>query len=203
MFTILKSMGNINVMAIAKNQNRRQQDSKRMSRDDWLEKSLEIVARQGPSHLRIDEISEALGVTKGSFYHHFSGRSEWLNAIADYWYEHYNRAPVAEVDGSAADQLWTLMAEILEVNAAKYDIAIRSWAFSDPRIDRIVMRADKFRLKVVTSLFTDLGFSGAELEARANAFKATMETESVRFHAKPQDEREQYLRALFEFFTAR
>lgn len=57
----------------------------------------------------------------------------------------------------------------------------------------------------VTSVLTfkDLGFSGAEIETRAHAFKATIEAESVRFQAKRRAERERYLRTLFEFFTAR
>ena len=112
-----------------------------MSRDEWLQKSLDHLANHGPSHLRIDEISEALEVTKGSFYHHFENRAEWLREIAEYWEEHYTRsigARVSAVDGSPADRLWEIIVAIEETDAARYDVAVRAWAARDTGVARLV-----------------------------------------------------------------
>lgn len=177
-----------------------------MSRDDWLQKSLDHLASHGPSHLRIDELSEALGVTKGSFYHHFKNRAEWLGQIGEYWEERYTRsigARASAVEGSPADRLWALMVAIEETDAARYDVAVRAWAARDASIAHLVEQVDEFRLRVVRDLFSDLGFTGDELAARARAFKATMETPGMGYIGNSRVNRDRYMRALLEFFSRR
>ncbi len=48
----------------------------RLTREEWLAKALEVLARKGVAGMRIDALSKALGVTKGSFYWHFKNRDE-------------------------------------------------------------------------------------------------------------------------------
>ena len=39
-----------------------------ISREEWLEKALEVVSREGGAKLRINNLVKDVGVTKGSFY---------------------------------------------------------------------------------------------------------------------------------------
>jgi AcrR family transcriptional regulator len=52
----------------------KKQKVSRRDRTQWLEAALKVVARDGGARLRIDTLVNELGVTKGSFYWHFSGR---------------------------------------------------------------------------------------------------------------------------------
>ena len=52
---------------------------------DWAEAGLQLVAESGLGALTVDALARRLGVTKGSFYWHFRGRSELLAATLDCW----------------------------------------------------------------------------------------------------------------------
>jgi hypothetical protein len=45
---------------------------------DWAEAALQLIAEAGLGALTVDALAARLGVTKGSFYWHFKGRSELL-----------------------------------------------------------------------------------------------------------------------------
>lgn len=57
----------------------------RLTREEWLAKALEVLARKGVAGMRIDALSKALGVTKGSFYWHFKNRDDFTKNLLDYW----------------------------------------------------------------------------------------------------------------------
>jgi spore maturation protein CgeB len=57
------------------------------------------------------------------------------------------------------------MVESHELN--KFDLSIRSWAIHDPKVMKIVKRVDRKRLEFIKALFSETGFRGEDLEARA------------------------------------
>jgi TetR/AcrR family transcriptional repressor of nem operon len=48
---------------------------------------MNVIRAKGYTATRIEDICEAAGVTKGSFFHHFSTKEELAVAAADYWSE--------------------------------------------------------------------------------------------------------------------
>jgi AcrR family transcriptional regulator len=59
----------------------------RLNRDSWLSLALEILAKEGRAKIQIEYLAEKLGVTRGSFYSHFSDRRDFNKSIAVYWAE--------------------------------------------------------------------------------------------------------------------
>ncbi|MGI9667292.1 MAG: TetR/AcrR family transcriptional regulator [Acidimicrobiia bacterium] len=53
----------------------------RLSRNNWVDAAYDLVSIDAQVHLTIDDLSERLGATKGSFYHHFTDRSDLLIAL--------------------------------------------------------------------------------------------------------------------------
>jgi AcrR family transcriptional regulator len=51
-----------------------------LTASDWAEAALQLIAEKGLSALTVSTLATRLGVTKGSFYWHFAGRSELLAA---------------------------------------------------------------------------------------------------------------------------
>ena len=47
---------------------------------DWAQAALQLIAEAGLGALTVEALAARLGVTKGSFYWHFSGRSDLLAA---------------------------------------------------------------------------------------------------------------------------
>ncbi len=62
-------------------------DSRHESKTRILNAALQVIRSKGYSATRIEDICEAAGLTKGSFFHHFSGKEELAIAAADYWSE--------------------------------------------------------------------------------------------------------------------
>ena len=57
----------------------------RLSKEEWLLQSFEVLAKVGMSGLTIDALTKHLGVTKGSFYHHFGNYQTFKIALLDYF----------------------------------------------------------------------------------------------------------------------
>jgi len=55
------------------------------SKTKLLDAALTIIRARGYSATRIEDVCEAAGVTKGSFFHHFKGKENLATAAAEYW----------------------------------------------------------------------------------------------------------------------
>ncbi|MEZ5702491.1 MAG: TetR/AcrR family transcriptional regulator [Burkholderiaceae bacterium] len=62
-----------------------------LTRTDWLDAGLRLIGERGPASLRIDVLCRTLGVTKGSFYHHFGGQPEYVTALLAHWKNTYTQ----------------------------------------------------------------------------------------------------------------
>src|SRR4030095_12995167 len=56
-----------------------------LTASDWAEAALQLIAEKGLRALTVSTLATRLGVTKGSFYWHFHGRSELLAAALARW----------------------------------------------------------------------------------------------------------------------
>src|SRR5262249_21435709 len=56
-----------------------------LTASDWAEAALQLMAEKGLGALTVSALASRLGVTKGSFYWHFRGRSELLAAALARW----------------------------------------------------------------------------------------------------------------------
>lgn len=57
----------------------------RLSADAWAEAALDVIAEQGIAALAVESLARRLGVTKGSFYWHFTSREALLEAALKRW----------------------------------------------------------------------------------------------------------------------
>jgi TetR/AcrR family transcriptional repressor of nem operon len=64
-----------------------QHESRHESKTRILDAALHVIRAKGYSATRIEDICEEAGLTKGSFFHHFSSKEELGIAAADYWSE--------------------------------------------------------------------------------------------------------------------
>lgn len=177
----------------------------RLSREAWLQQALDILA-EDPEHLRIDELAERLGVSKGSFYWHFENRSDFIQAMAEYWRDTYTSAVAEEViesDLSAEDQLRIVLKETLVVKVARYDLAVRAWARHEPSIRSVISEVDAIRLKTLTSVFLDMGFDEKEARMRARVFVVCHSFEDALGKSLSRKEALEQLDARLAFFTRR
>ncbi|MGA3048737.1 MAG: TetR/AcrR family transcriptional regulator [Terracidiphilus sp.] len=60
-------------------------ETRHESKTRILDAALHVIRAKGYSATRIEDVCEAAGLTKGSFFHHFKGKEDLAMAAADYW----------------------------------------------------------------------------------------------------------------------
>jgi AcrR family transcriptional regulator len=125
----------------------------RTSKRTWLETGLRILAEQGAPALTIDRLAATLGLTKGSFYHHFQGLPGFKAALLDF-IEHAmsDRVSAATADAvTPADGMARLFATSVAETPA-IEVAFRAWALQDDEVRAVQERVDDQRFATVQSL---------------------------------------------------
>lgn len=136
----------------------------------WVEEGLKALAAGGPDAVRVEPLAQALGVTKGGFYWHFSDRRALLEEMLDTWERTSVDEVIARVEsegGDARSRLRRLSAlasasdELLRV-----DLAVRDWSRREPTIAARLRRVDDRRMDYMRSLFGAFCADEDEVEAR-------------------------------------
>ena len=182
----------------------RRKSNHRLSREDWLENALTVLSKQGLSGLRIQSLSTALGVSRGSFYWHFRDRDDFIFSLLEYWYEEYTAgapAAIGEDSGTAEERLARLMRLVHDENLTRHDLTVRSLATLDPRFSKTVKKADRFRLDFIESLFMGMGFTNDDIKIRARACLAYMTVEHHMFDRLDRKHRSDLVDALHAFLV--
>ena len=162
----------------------------RLSRNSWLEVALELLQDDGINAVSVDALAVQLGVTRGSFYHHFKDRNDLSKEMLEYWKKKWTveiRDDIASLGLDGLQSLTALMNLIHHRKSADYDSAIRAWAIHDEQAGEIVGEADKMRLDFIRSQFEKIGFKGLDLENRSRLFLYYAMTEPAFFD--PPDEK--------------
>lgn len=143
--------------------------SPRLGKDQWISAGLKALMQGGVDSVRIEPLAKALGVTKGSFYWHFSDRPALLRALLLAWEERATDAVIRAVEtasGAAPERLTQLFR--MTVNAdGRLERAIRHWAAQDEAAHAAQERVDERRIAYVTDLFKAIGFSARAAQTRA------------------------------------
>ncbi len=144
--------------------------SNRLSVDDWLQAGYTILAEDGLQALKIDRLCARLGVTKGSFYWHFTDMASYRNALLESWAEQRGgeHAVYQQIrDRPPAERLSMLIAALVSPRHWRLERAMREWARTDPSVAASVEAADRRVIRTVRQAFVDLDFEPEEADLRA------------------------------------
>jgi AcrR family transcriptional regulator len=142
----------------------------RRGRAHWVEAALEALTEGGLELVRVEPLAVRLGVTKGSFYWHFSRREELVAAMLDAWEEAGTNAIIAEIDargGGPEERLRALWRRTSGEPRLETEMAIRDLARRDPEVRERVRRVDDRRVAYLRALFLELGLDAPSAEARS------------------------------------
>ena len=144
-------------------------EKQRFSREDFLEEALAILSEEGYRLLTIDKICDRMHVSRGSFYWHFKNRSDFNVAIIEYWEQKSTTAFLKNVNaiaGSPEQRLGALLELVISSGYCKYELPMRLWAMREDATKKVLQRIDSTRYGMVRSLFSEMGFTGDDLEMR-------------------------------------
>lgn len=144
----------------------------RLSVDDWVQTGYAILAEEGIKALKIDRLCDRLGVTKGSFYWHFTDIKAYRAALVDAWgqsRDEERRHLTTAADLPPRERLSQMMSSLVSSRNWTLERAMREWARTDRAVAASVRAADRRVVAAVRQAFLDYGFSPEDAELRANA----------------------------------
>jgi AcrR family transcriptional regulator len=140
-----------------------------LSAEAWAEAALDAIARGGVSAVAVEPLAKELGVTKGSFYWHFSNREALLDAALELWERRETEAVLDKVRREKDPRLRieVLFREVTGNRRTSPLYLALSAASNDPRIGSAVRRVAERRLDFLAECFTALGLGEEEARRRA------------------------------------
>lgn len=125
------------------------------TRDRWVDEGMVVLAERGARGVRVDRIAARLGLTKGSFHHHFDG-------ITD-----YHRSLLERFETDSLDAMRTAVEAVSELPPERavmelpshvsfdprIEAAIRGWAFESEEASAVLARVDSARLDALVGLW--------------------------------------------------
>jgi AcrR family transcriptional regulator len=131
------------------------------TRSDWIQAGLVAVADNGPDGLRIDRLCRRLGVSKGSFHHHFAGAGDFKQALLAAYEALVVDALNQAIEQTAADNPKAALAGLTAAITSRgsfyrpdLEVAMRAWAFSDPDARAVQERVDARRLESLQGIWS-------------------------------------------------
>ncbi|MGH1489311.1 MAG: TetR/AcrR family transcriptional regulator [Acidimicrobiales bacterium] len=145
---------------------------RKLSRSAWISGAFDVLCDGGINALRVEPLAKSLGVTKGSFYHHFENRRALHLAMLEEW-ERLGTGDIIEqvVDTAAGptEQLRQLASLTFAPNPTgdAIETGIRAWAGTDDLVAEAVGRVDALRLDFVSKMLHSAGLARPIAERRA------------------------------------
>jgi AcrR family transcriptional regulator len=139
---------------------------------DWELAALEAVHRGGLAAVSVEPLARELGVTKGSFYWHFTDIAGYRATLIQAWGElrDDDRSHFTDMSGiGPRERLSQMMSSLLSARHWTLERAMREWARTDDAVAASVRAADQRVLDAVRQAFVDHGFDADDADLRANA----------------------------------
>ncbi|NEW07423.1 TetR/AcrR family transcriptional regulator [Paenibacillus sp. SYP-B3998] len=137
--------------------------------DDWIRAGLEMMSQTGIASVKVEAVARQLRISKGSFYHYFKDRADFLEAILAYWEKHLTQDIIRQMDEdelSPKERLRQLVHHSFS-ETTRLQAAIVAWANQDELIAERMMRIEQERVDYLSKLFYEMGFSPVDSVVRA------------------------------------
>lgn len=126
---------------------------KKIERNDWFITGLEILNTDGFLKITIENLCDALKVTKGSFYHHFKNVDAYIDALMKHWVEKNTKSLIEQVDKlKSPDEKIEKLYKLVLQRSHKSEQVIRGWSFSNDIVRKYVTEVDEKRVEYTTNL---------------------------------------------------
>jgi AcrR family transcriptional regulator len=134
-----------------------------LTKPEWIAAGLRVFAAEGAPAITIDRLCRDLGVSKGSFHHHFAGIGAFRSALLDAYQERvtsaFQQAIAAFVDQPPQATLIGLTAAITEPDSSydpRFEVALRAWAYTDAEARSVQQRIDSDRVQALERVWSKI-----------------------------------------------
>jgi len=180
----------------------------RGSEDLWIDAAYALLVETGVESVKVMTMAKALGLSRTSFYWHFTDRDALLDALIRRWREKNTGNLIARTElyaTSIAEAVFNLFDCWLtpDLFDARLDFAIRNWAQTAPTLKRMLEDADADRIDAIRAMFERHGFSADQADIRARNVYLTQMGYIAMMTEEPLDTRLARMPGYVEAFTGR
>lgn len=145
----------------------------RVTRDDWIREGFRLLADEGDGALTVEALCQSLDRSKGSFYHHFDGRSGFVEALLGEWERAATDRLIeaGRAEAPVEERLREVNRQASGLRNARLERAIRSWAAREPAAREVQDRVDRRRLAFLEELCAERMGGGDESRRLARVFQ--------------------------------
>jgi AcrR family transcriptional regulator len=141
--------------------------AKRLTAQDWIDFALKTLTRDGFEALKADVLARKLGVSRGSFYWHFSELAEFHAQVIAHWRQMATDAIIADLEGTPrAARLDTLLQRAFSHSGA-LELRMRAWADHNAQAEDALRDIDRRRCAYIERMLADEGVAPAAAAMRA------------------------------------
>jgi AcrR family transcriptional regulator len=129
---------------------------KKLNKVAWFEQGFNILKTFGAADLTIENLTNKLNKTKGSFYHHFKNRDDYFEKLLGFW----EKKQTFDIDEIRKQEksFKGINSTLLKLSKKNMDpdieVAIRAWALRDPLARSFQERIDNQRLGFLRAMFS-------------------------------------------------
>jgi AcrR family transcriptional regulator len=171
-----------------------------LSPQDWIAAAMSHLVNHPIDAVRVDVLAKQIGMTRGSFYWHFTDREDLLQRLLQTWRKTTTEQVIARFQNASSDPA-TVLRGLLELpthgrtaaQASKVELAIREWARRDDTARAVLEEVDNQRLGYFAECFAALGHNAEEARHRAFMLYGHLLSDSL----LPHDEAQRKARLVF------
>jgi AcrR family transcriptional regulator len=142
--------------------------TERLTARAWIDFALATLAHGGVEALKADVLARKLGVSRGSFYWHFSDLAAFQAKVIERWRETTTETIIADIEnyGSAEQRLDALLRRAFGHNAV-LEVHMRTWAETNAAAARALSEVDHRRREYIERMLQEAGIAPPLAATRA------------------------------------
>ena len=120
--------------------------AERLSAQDWIDFALKVLAREGFAALKADILARKLGVSRGSFYWHFTELRGFHARVIAHWRRVATEAIIADLERyDSPEQRLDVLLRRAFGRSALLELRMRNWAEDSAEAARALSAIDRRR----------------------------------------------------------
>ena len=131
---------------------------------NWAEAALDGIAEAGIDAVAVEPLARRLGVTKGSFYWHFTHRDALLQAALELWERHETADTIARAEQSSdpRERMHTLFRQLANTDQRSERVLLALSGSEHPAARSCVARVTECWRRYVQDGYRAMGLTEAE-----------------------------------------
>jgi AcrR family transcriptional regulator len=134
--------------------------TKRLTALDWIDFALTALAHEGFDALKADVLARKLGVSRGSFYWHFTDLGAFHARVIERWKQTATEPIIADVERfQSGEERLDALARHAFGHGAALEIRMRTWADNNAEAARALRDIDRRRQEYIEQLLVRAGIA--------------------------------------------